>query len=95
MSRGLGRVEQTILHHVYHEPRRTDSWGFNPRSLASTRSEEQSLHRAARSVVKKGLVRQVGPWSNNLHPLDPPPVSVANCRTCTQVATLSRDGVTA
>jgi hypothetical protein len=91
MSRGLGHREQLILHHVYHEPRTGGllRWGFNPRGLAVTRSDQQSLSRAARGLVQKGLVRQEGPYTNNLWPVDPMPVSVARCTVCAQLATLT------
>lgn len=88
MSRGLGSRERQLLHAVYRHPRvapngRRFVW---PAEHASNRTEYVSLQRAARSLLRKGLVKPGNrSWANDLEPLAEPPVSVhrwPDCPTC-------------
>lgn len=79
MSRGLGRVERLLLHAVYAHPQvvRTGDRFVTPSDFAETDSEYSSLQRAARSLLRKGLVTG---YSTCLRPLpECPVVSVQKC----------------
>jgi hypothetical protein len=92
MSRGLGRRERQLLHAVYAHPRfapngRRYVW---PAEHAVDRTEYASLQRAARSLLRKGLVKPGNrQWANDLEPLPDGPVSDytwAECSTCEHIA---------
>jgi hypothetical protein len=86
MSRGLGRWQRLLLHRVYVHPEVAPSGAryVHTSVHASTPAEYTALQRAARTLLKKGLVRSgSGGCANRLEPLtEPPALSVQNSQDC-------------
>lgn len=74
MSRGLGRWERLLLHHLEQHPTVVPSGRryIVPADFAANGSEYSAIRRAARSLMDKGLADEACPqlWRGQIQPVD-------------------------